>query len=345
MLNIKEVIVRPEYKFLYENEHLKNKLLFLTFGGSHAYGTNIEPTKTTKGSDIDVRGVAINAPSDMLGLTNFEQFINEATDTTVYSFNKIIKLLINCNPNTVEMLGCHPDTYAFFHPVGQDLVANKKMFLSRRAAYSFGGYAKQQLNRLENALARDRLSQADKERHILNSCQSAMMSFNERYKEFKEGNIQLFLDDSDKKDFDKEIFMNVNLTHYPVRDYKSLWSDLNNIIKDYGSLNHRNNKKDFAHLNKHAQHLIRLYYMAFDILEKEEINTYRINEREFLLEIRNGKFQNEDGTYQQEFFDLVETLEKRLEYAKNNTSLPKEPNFKQLNEFVMECNKKFWNIN
>ena len=57
---------------------------------------------------------------------------------------------------------------------------------------------------------------------------------------------------------------------------------------------------------------------------------------------RNGR---PGRTYQQEFFDLVETLEKRLEYAKNNTSLPKEPNFKQLNEFVMECNKKFWNIN
>ena len=338
MVEIRKVIAGSEYDFLETNEHLRNKMLFLTFGGSHAYGTNVET------SDIDVRGCAINSLSDLLGLTNFEQVVDEKTDTTIYSFNKLVQLMSNCNPNTIEMIGGLPESYIFYHPVGQDLVANKKMFLSRRAAYSFGGYAKQQLNRLENALARDRLSQADKERHILNSCQSAMMSFNERYKEFKEGNIQLFLDDSDKKDFDKEIFMNVNLTHYPVRDYKSLWSDLNNIIKDYGSLNHRNNKKDFVHLNKHAQHLIRLYYMALDILEKEEINTYRSNEKEFLLEIRNGKFQNEDGTYQQEFFDLVEALEKRLEYAKNNTSLPKEPNFKQLNEFVMECNKKFWNI-
>ena len=310
MIEIRKVIANPEYDFLETNGHLRNKMLFLTFGGSHAYGTNVET------SDCDVRGCAINSLSDLLGLTNFEQVVDEKTDTTIYSFNKLVQLMSNCNPNTIEMIGCLPESYIFYHPVGQDLVANKKMFLSRRAAYSFGGYAKQQLNRLENALARDRLSQADKERHILNSCQSAMMSFNERYKEFKEGNIQLFLDDSDKKDFDKEIFMNVNLTHYPVRDYKSLWSDLNNIIKDYGSLNHRNNKKDFVHLNKHAQHLIRLYYMAFDILEKEEINTYRSNEREFLLEIRNGKFQNEDGTYQQEFFDLVETLEKRLEYAK-----------------------------
>ena len=335
MVKIQNVILEPEYKFLYENEHLKDKLLFLTFGGSYSYGTNVE------GSDIDVRGVAMNATSDMLGMTNFEQFVNEETDTTVYSFNKIIKLLINCNPNTIEMLGCKPDTYIFFHPIGKELVNNKKMFLSKRAAYSFGGYAKQQLNRLENALARDRLSQADKERHILNSCEVAMMDFHNRYKNFKEGSIYLYMDDSDKKDFEQEIFMDIVLNHYPLRDYKSIWSDLNNIVKDYGSLNHRNNKKDDAHLNKHAQHLIRLYLMAFDILERGELQTYREKDRKELLEIRNGKYMKNDGTYYPEFFELIRNYEKRLEYAKKNTILPENPDLKMIEEFVVNSNQKF----
>lgn len=335
MVKIQNVILEPEYKFLYENEHLKDKLLFLTFGGSYSYGTNVE------GSDIDVRGVAMNATSDMLGMTNFEQFVNEETDTTVYSFNKIIKLLINCNPNTIEMLGCKPDTYIFFHPIGKELVNNKKMFLSKRAAYSFGGYAKQQLNRLENALARDRLPQADKERHILNSCEVAMMDFHNRYKNFKEGSIYLYMDDSDKKDFEQEIFMDITLNHYPLRDYKSIWSDLNNIVKDYGSLNHRNNKKDDAHLNKHAQHLIRLYLMAFDILERGELQTYREKDRKELLEIRNGKYMKNDGTYYPEFFELIRNYEKRLEYAKKNTILPENPDLKMIEEFVVNSNQKF----
>lgn len=335
MVKIQNVILEPEYKFLYENEHLKDKLLFLTFGGSYSYGTNVE------GSDIDVRGVAMNATSDMLGMTNFEQFVNEETDTTVYSFNKIIKLLINCNPNTIEMLGCKPDTYIFFHPIGKELVNNKKMFLSKRAAYSFGGYAKQQLNRLENALARDRLSQADKERHILNSCEVAMMDFHNRYKNFKEGSIYLYMDNSDKKDFEQEIFMDITLNHYPLRDYKSIWSDLNNIVKDYGSLNHRNNKKDDAHLNKHAQHLIRLYLMAFDILERGELQTYREKDRKELLEIRNGKYMKNDGTYYPEFFELIRNYEKRLEYAKKNTILPENPDLKMIEEFVVNSNQKF----
>ena len=89
-------------------------MLFATFGGSHSYGTNVE------GSDIDIRGCAFNSKTDLLGRTNFEQVIDNATDTTIYSFNKLIGLLENCNPNTIEMLGCRPESYMFYHPIGND---------------------------------------------------------------------------------------------------------------------------------------------------------------------------------------------------------------------------------
>ena len=115
---------------------------------------------------------------------------------------------------------------------------------------------------------------------------------------------------------------------------------LSNVIGNYEKLNHRNRKKDDNHLNKHAMHLIRLYMMCLDILEKGEINTYRYGDREFLLSIRNGKFQREDGSYRQEFFDLVNDYEKRLKYAKENTNLPVTPNMKRVEEFVVEVNRR-----
>ena len=78
--------------------------------------------------------------------------------------------------------------------------------------------------------------------------------------------------------------------------------------------------------------------MCLDILEKEEINTYRAGDRDFLLSIRNGAFQKEDGTYKPEFFEMVSEYEKRLSYAKEHTALPANPDMKKVEEFVMDIN-------
>lgn len=335
MINkIKTLVSSDEYDFLRTNKHLGNKIIFLTLGGSHAYGTNIE------GSDIDIRGCAVNSRSDLLGMSSFEQIVDNTTDTTVYSFNKFIKLILNCNPNTIEMLGCKPEHYLHINDIGKELITNRKLFLSKKAVYSFGGYANQQLRRLENALARDSYPQPEKERHIMGSCISAMMDFENRYTNFSEGSIKLTIDKSNNEELDSEIFVDVNLNHYPLRDYKNIWSDLNNIVKDYSKLNKRNNKKDDAHLNKHAMHLIRLYLMCLDILEKKEIITYREKEHDLLMNIRNGNYQKSDGTYRKEFFEMVNDFEKKLEYAKENTTLPDKPNYNQIEEFMMSVNEK-----
>lgn len=43
-------------------------------------------------------------PSDLPGLTEFEQYEDDRTDTVIYGFNKLVKLLLECDPNTCEML-------------------------------------------------------------------------------------------------------------------------------------------------------------------------------------------------------------------------------------------------
>ena len=302
--------------------------------GSYSYGTNVET------SDVDVRGCALNSESDLLGLTSFEQVVNTQTDTTIYAFNKLVSLLLNCNPNTIEMLGCKPEHYFYISDIGREMIANRKMFLSKRAVHSFGGYANQQLRRLENALARDRLSQARREEHILNSMKGAVKSFESRYTIFENGSIVLYTDESPREDLDREIFADIQLKKYPVREFNSVINDLTNVIGTYEKLNHRNHKKDDEHLNKHAMHLIRLYLLCLDILEKEDIVTYRGDDLPLLMSIRKGDYQLEDGTYRPEFFEMVSDFEKRLNYAKQNTSLPDNPDMKKVEEFVMSVNRR-----
>jgi predicted nucleotidyltransferase len=86
---------------------------------------------------------------------------------------------------------------------------------------------------------------------MLRSINNQIDNFNNHYANFDESSINLYVDKSDKEEFDSEIFMDINLKHYPLRDYKSMWSEMNMVIKQYGKINHRNNKKDDKHLNKH----------------------------------------------------------------------------------------------
>lgn len=331
---IKEKLNSKEYDFLRSNEHLKDNIMLLTTGGSHAYGTNVET------SDLDIRGIALERENEILGLSNFEQFENHATDTTIYGFRKLISLLLNCNPNVIEMLGTKEEHLFILSDEGKLLRDNVDLFLSKKAMHSFGGYATAQLRRLQNALARDNYPQAEKEKHMLNSIKTQMKHLQENYTKFTNEEIKLYMDKTDREDYEEEIFMDIQLTHYPLRDFKNIYSEMSNVIKDYGNLNHRNKKKDDLHLNKHAQHLVRLLLMGSEILEGKGINTYRELDRDFLLEIRNGKYQKEDGSFHQDFFDMVDSLESRLKYAADNSPLPSKPNFNKIEELVIEINRK-----
>jgi predicted nucleotidyltransferase len=335
MTDFKELLNTPEYEFLKTNPHLGKNIILIGLGGSHAYGTNVA------GSDVDIRGIALNSKEEILGATNFEQVVNNETDTTIYSIRKIVSLLSSCNPNTIELLGLKPEHYLYLSPIGQELLDNKKLFLSKRAKYSFGGYAFSQLRRLDNKAART-IEQADREQHILNSITAATYVWPDKYGCFKTGEgIKLYLDDSEQEDMDKEIFMDIRLTGYPLRDYKNMWAELKNVVADYDKIGHRNqNAIERGKLGKHMMHLVRLYLMCIDILEKEEINTYRENDIPFLLDIRNGKFLDSNSQPLEEFYEMVNEYEKRLEYAVANTSLPDKPDMKAINEFLMSVNER-----
>lgn len=331
---MEKILENKEYDFIKKNEHLGRYVILLGLSGSYSYGTNNE------GSDVDIRGIALNRKSDLLGMTQFEQYVDSGTDTVIYGFNKILQLLLSCNPNTIELLGLKPEHYLYINDIGKELLANRRLFLSKRAIQSFGGYADQQLRRLQNALARDSYPQTEKEQHILNSVKNAMYDFKTRYTSFEEGNISLYVDESERPELETEIFMDVTLSHYPLRDYRSIWAEMNNVVKDYEKIGKRNKKKDNNHLNKHAMHLIRLFMMAIDILEKQEIITCREQEHTLLMDIRNGRYQKEDGTYREEFYEILREYEQRLAYAAEHTALPEEPDAKQVEAFMIRVNEK-----
>ena len=323
-----------EYDFLRTNPRLGNRVILMGLGGSYAYGTNNE------NSDIDFRGITLNLPSDLLGLTEFEQYEDENTDTVIYAFNKVVKLLLECNQNTIELLGLDEEQYLIKTTLGQELLEHKQLFLSKRAAKSFGGYASAQLRRLQNAIARDSMPQQEREQHIYHSVKNALEDFRRKNQMLDKGNINIYIDKSDNPAFQTEIFIDAEYKHLPLRDYENMLGAMNSVIRDYDKIGKRNRKKDDNHLNKHAMHLIRLFMMAIDILEKGEIKTHRTEDLELLKSIRRGDFQKEDKSFSKEFYEILSDYEKRLDIATKNTHLPDNPDMEKVEKFVEYVNRR-----
>ena len=329
-MDIKKVIKEKDYDFLREDKKLGENIILLTLGGSHAYGTNIESSGHT--SDLDLRGIYLNSKEELLGMNCSDKpYDNKDLDVVIYPLKQIVNLLLNVNPNTLELLGTREDQIFILKEEGRILRDNLHLFLSKRAYSSFGGYAIQQLRRLENALARDNYPEKEKQKHILGSIEKQMMTFKDRYKSISTENLNLYVDDMGKG---SDIYIDINLKKYPLRNLKGMLNEMNQVVRDYDKLTHRNSKKDELHLLKHSMHLIRLLLMGTEILEGKGVNTYREKDRDLLLDIRNGRYSYE------EIFQMVRIYEKEFRYAYDNTSLPEAPDIDKINELVMEINKK-----
>lgn len=97
-------------------------------------------------------------------------------------------------------------------------------------------------------------------------------------------------------------------------------------------------------INKIAMHFVRIYYMAIEVIATGQINTYREREHDILMAIRNGAFTEENGDnleMSEEFFDIVDSLERQFKYAKNNTFLPEKPDMVKIDDLIYDIVDKF----
>lgn len=126
------------------NPSLNGRLAFVVRHGSHAYGTNHE------GSDEDFKGVAIAPKSCYIGFQKtFEQQELKDPDTVVYDIRKFFNLAAACNPNIIEVLHVDPVDHVLDTVIGDKIFEARDRFLSKRARYTFAGYARSQLGRIE----------------------------------------------------------------------------------------------------------------------------------------------------------------------------------------------------
>jgi hypothetical protein len=292
------------------------------------------------GSDIDIRGVATNQADDILCMRDFDHYADEATDTTVYSLDRVVSLLLRGNAVAVELLGCKPEHYLKVTPTGQELLDNRKLFLSKTIADTYEAYAIKQLRDLKNAIARDRVTKKEFEGHVLDTANNVVQHLQSKYPFLDERHFRMYIEPSEREGVEQEIYADICTLHVPMRTFNQAMRELHGVFSSYDRTKNRDHGKDDLHLNKHALHLVRAYLSAIDLMETGDVHTCRENERELLLSIRAGKYLKEDKTYDAEFFDLVSELKERLDNAVKHSDLPPEADHEKVRAFVSEINRR-----
>lgn len=313
--------------------HRITDLCYATVSGSIAYGTN------TESSDIDVRGFYMNSVGQLLGTEKKPEVITlDNPDGVFYPFTKFVNLLSNCNPGVIELLGTRKEDQLYVNNVAQAVLDHKEMFLSKRAYYSFGGYAVSQFKRLENALYKKDEDPSDEKK--LNKLVE-VLEFNARAEREKVGDdstapIIRFSVNNESKVMAELMFATRKIE---VKRLINLVKEIEHTYKCFDDNSKSgDSKKDDAKLYKHAMHLMRLYFMGIDILKNGEINTYREKEHDYLMSIRNGEVSMES------IFKKQQDMEVELYNAYENSMLPDEVDKNKIDFFVYNQYSKYMGI-
>lgn len=326
------------YEFLKTNERLGDNIMFLVAGGSYSYGTErpVDPETGLSSSDMDIRGCTLQLPSDLIGRSKFETYVDGQTDTTVYGFNKFIHLAADGNPNVLEILGVRPEERFYVSPVGKEVFDNVDMFLSKNIAAKVQGFATSQLRRIQSVTAQDAGGKTQAA-YMLDACNRAIEHFNERYPTLcANSNMKLHLECFDGV---FKICCTGGFEGVPIDEMKGAYDDIVNIFKSFHRLSGDNAKPTAEKLNKHAYHLVRLLTMGKEILEDGVIRTYREKEHDILMDMRDGKYMV-DGVFKKEFYEYIDHLEAEFKLAQERSELPNKADSKRIDRFVESVNRR-----
>lgn len=358
----------------------KNTILLVRHG-SHAYGLN------TAESDEDLRGICIEPIDYIISfIKSFEQSENvkypgyEAiNDCTVFGLRKSVNLMTTANPNVLEILFVEPDEIIMKNEFGQKLIDNRDLFLTKKAYYTFGGYASGQLKRLENHRqwiisppnpppTREEFGLPATPIIPSDQLKAAMAAINKKIDHWNLKDMT-DMDRASRIDFINsmaEILAEMNMgskeqfiaagkvlgydTNFLLMlDKERTYNGIKQSYSQYKNWLETRNKKRFATEEKclcdtkHASHLIRLYMECIDLLNGKGLILKRDkDDRNLLLNIKKGNFGKE--TYQM-IMDLKEDLNKKLDEAMKNSKLPHGPNINKIDELVRDLYLSNWKLN
>jgi uncharacterized protein len=120
----------------------KNYIIYETITGSTAYHLNLPE------SDVDKCGIFMIPKEDHLSLFEpVREVGDDRQDLKYYELKKFFRLAADCNPNIIELLFYPQDCIQVCKPIMQKIIDNRSIFISKKAYYTFTGYAHAQIKK------------------------------------------------------------------------------------------------------------------------------------------------------------------------------------------------------
>lgn len=346
-------------------DDLRNRGLIVLecISGSKAYGLD------TTTSDTDIKGVFVLPKEEFYGLSYLPQVSNDTNDIVFYELGRFMELLSLNNPNILELFNTPEESVIYRHPYLDEI--KPELVLSKLCRNTFGKFALSQIKKAKglnkkivNPIAKERKS-------ILSFC---FVSYEQgaiplaKYLEIKgwkqencglvnipnmkdiyglyhsenlnfEGIIKV-KDSNDvclssiPKGTRQEALLYFNRNGYSTycKEYRDYWDwvDKRNETRYENTKSHGKNYDA-----KNMMHVFRLLDMAIEIGRDKKVNVRRSN-RDFLLEIKSGKFEYE------ELLKMAELKQKDMEAAFEGSYLPNEPDLAEINHLTYRLRERFY---
>lgn len=339
-------------------------ILLECISGSRAYGLD------TPTSDTDIKGVFYLPKSYYYGLHGdyIPQISNTTNDVVYYELGRFVELLLQNNPNIMELLATPPDKILYKHPLMNQF--KSEWFVSKLCQKTFAGFALSQIKKsrglnkkIVNPLPKDKKSILDfcvvfdnqksidlkdwLATHHLHQSQIGLSKMPHSLNIYA-----MFVGEDFKGVIHHELANDVALSSIPKGLNPVGYLSFNQMgyskyCQDYAEywhwVEHRNQDRYQSTLNhgkgydaKNIMHTFRLLYTALDIAHLGKVVVKRDN-RDELLAIKSGQFDYD------ELLQKADKLMNDVEIAFSHSQLPDNPNTALIMTTLVNIREQLYN--
>lgn len=311
---------------------MERRLLYKLRVGSHLYGLN-RPE-----SDEDYMGVFMPTADDLLGLKKVEEVDNSTkssseerrntagdVDDKSYSLHKFMHLLLQNNPNIVEVLFATPENILVDSPEFQELRENTGKLLSQRVFHTFTGYAFSQRKKLT--------VKSERYHSLVSGVKALEMMFGTELLNDR----RVALDNSTAEKLNKTLKYykgqkgNTESFHKGM-SIKMIYDKLVEERDNYGWRVKTDTFDELGYDVKFGYHLIRILAEGAQLLATGEL-AYPIQgeAREEIVKVREGKVELE------QLLEMYDYWDHKCKQAMESTPLAKKPDFNWTHDWTVNA--------